>query len=331
MPTRRFPARRALAPITLALLLVAVPALSWPSSSAAPSVHRPSTRAHARAVTHIGIVVGDLDRSLDFYTRILTFEKLSEEEHAGADLERDTGVFGARTRTARLRLCDEQIELIEFLASPGRPIPRDSRSNDAWFQHIAIVTPDMDRAYAHLRAHKVRHISTGPQTLPPSLPHAAGTRAFYFADPDGHPLEIINFPPGKGDPRWQVAPDRLFLGIDHTAIACTDTDATIAFYRDTIGLRVAGQGENFGPEQEHLNNVFGARVRITTLRSPPPGGGPGVELLEYLAPRDGRPIPLDTRPNDLWAWRIGLDTDADLARTLLRDPDGHLVSLRRSP
>src|SRR5262245_17083266 len=82
--------------------------------------------------------------------------------------------------------------------------------------------------------------------------------------------------------------DRLFLGIDHTAIVVNSTEASLACYRDTLGLRVVGQSENYGPEQERLNNVFGARLRITTLRAP---AGPGVELLEYLTPRDGRPAP----------------------------------------
>ena len=81
-----------------------------------------------------------------------------------------------------------------------------------------------------------------------------------FKDPDGHPLEIIRFPPGKGDPRWQNPGDRLFLGIDHTAIVVADTDAALRYYRDILGLRVAGQSENYGTEQEHLNNVFGASL-----------------------------------------------------------------------
>ncbi len=45
---------------------------------------------------------------------------------------------------------------------------------------------------------------------------------------------------------------------------------------------MAGTSENHGLEQERLNNVFGARLRITALRA---ARGPGVELLEYLAPR----------------------------------------------
>jgi catechol 2,3-dioxygenase-like lactoylglutathione lyase family enzyme len=211
----------------------------------------------------------------------------------------------------------------------------------------------MDRAYAHLRSHKVRHASPGPQRLPDWNPNAGGIHAFYFRDPDGHALEILSFPPDKGNPKWRRSSDRLFLGIDHTAIVVSDTDASLGFYRDLAGLEVAGESENYGPEQERLNNVFGARLRITALRS---GSGPGIELLEYLAPRDGRPYPPDARPNDLLHWQtrflgISVDQAAQSLRKfrsvflstgviappdgkgefrksiLVRDPDGHAVQI----
>jgi catechol 2,3-dioxygenase-like lactoylglutathione lyase family enzyme len=187
------------------------------------------------------------------------------------------GVFGARVRVVHLRLGAERLQLAEYLAPRGRPAPPDGRSNDRWFQHVAIIVSDMDRAYARFRRFRVQHASTGPQTLPETIPAAAGIRAFYFRDPDGHPLEILQFPPDKGDPKWRGRGDRLFLGIDHTAIVVADTETSLAFYRDTLGLRVDGRGENWGPEQERLNAVPGARLRITTLRAP---AGPGIELLE---------------------------------------------------
>lgn len=311
---------------------------------------RSSVTALVTAVDGVTITVSDLDRAVEFYTTVLACRKLDEIEQASAPLERLTGVFGARTREATLALGQERLRLVQFLAPEGRPVPPDSRSNDRWFQHIAIVVSDIDRAYAHLRAHRVRHASTGPQTLPPSIPAAAGISAFYFKDPDGHALEIIQFPSGKGDPRWHVSPrdGELFLGIDHTAIVVADTDVSMRFYRDVLGMRVAGESENAGTEQEHLNNVFGARLRITALRA---ASGPGVELLEYLTPRDGRAAPLDSRLNDLWTWRTELRTEdmSLLARTLrgakithvspepveslgdtsltVRDPDGHAITI----
>src|SRR6202008_4729594 len=201
---------------------------------------------------------------------------------------------------------DELIELTEYLAPKGRPVPVDSSSNDRWFQHISIITSDMDKAYALLRQNKVEHASTGPQRLPDWNKNAGGIKAFYFRDPDKHWLDILQFPEGKGDAKWQRT-DRLFLGIDHTAIVVSNTEASLKFYRDVLGLHVVGTSDNYGPEQEHLNNVFGAHLRITTLRA---ARGPGVEFLEYLAPRTGRPIPADTQPDDLWYWQVNMRVTA---------------------
>jgi catechol 2,3-dioxygenase-like lactoylglutathione lyase family enzyme len=305
------------------------------------------------AVGAIGMTVGHMERSIGFYSEVLGFEKLSDAVVSGDEYDRLLGLFGLRMRVVRMRLGDEVIELTEYLKPRGRPIPVDSRSDDRWFQHIAIIVSDMDRAYARVREHRVEHVSPAPQRLPDWNPSAGGIRAFYFKDPDGHPLEILWFPPGKGHPKWQRPGDRLFLGIDHTAIVVGDTAQSLRCYRDTLGFRVAGESENYGPEQERLNNVLGARLKITTLRAP---AGPGVEFLEYLVPADGRPVPADTRPNDLVHWHTTLvmkDADAVAGRArgsacllaspdvvaipdralgvtkgfLLRDPDGHVLAV----
>jgi catechol 2,3-dioxygenase-like lactoylglutathione lyase family enzyme len=278
-------------------------------------------RVGAQEVDAIGITVSDLERSKTFFREVLSFRLDREFESAGREVELLTGVFGARTKTARLTLGQEAIELTEFLAPRGRPYPADTRGNDQWFQHIAIITSDMDAAYRHLRDKKVAHASTGPQRLPDWNPNAGGISAFYFRDPDGHFLEVLQFPAGKGETRWQ---DRraLFLGIDHTAIVSRDTARSLAFYRDGLGMTVAGGAENHGVEQEHLNNVFGVRLRITTVKA---ASGPGVELLEYLAPRDGRPAPLDLKANDLAHWQTTIVAAAPAA--LLRTTfGGWLVS-----
>jgi len=272
----------------------------------------------------IGMTVSDMEASLNFYSKILSFEKVSDVEVTGEDYERFQGVFGLRMRVVRMRLGDEFIELTEYLAPKGRPVPVDSRSNDRWFQHIAIITSDMDKAYARLRQYNVEHASTGPQRLPDWNKNAGGIKAFYFRDPDKHWLEILQFPEGKGDAKWQRN-DRLFLGIDHTAIVVSNTEASLRFYRGVLGLHVAGTSENYGTEQEHLNNVFGARLRITSLRAA--SGGPGIEFLEYLAPRDGRPAPTDERSSDLFHWQTTLVVNAaDMFAQNLRDENFRFVS-----
>ena len=211
----------------------------------------------------------------------------------------------------------------------------------------------MDKAYAHLRSNKVRHASTGPQTLPSYITAAAGIRAFYFKDFDNHVLEILSFPPDKGAPKWHELSKngKLFLGIDHTAIVVRDTETSLKFYRDALGLRVAGESVNYGPEQEHLNNVFGARLHISGLATP--RAGINVEFLEYLAPTDGRHYPQDSNSSDLWHWQTSFESnglDALFPSTMpafissgtvlfrsptlgfnrasiVRDPDGHAVRI----
>jgi len=98
---------------------------------------------------------------------------------------------------------------------------------------------------------------------------------------------------------------------------------------------------------------FRARLRITALRAP---SGPGIELLEYLSPRNGRAIPVDEHANDLVHRQTQLETENPDAATeplrmaktnfylrwtgsfagpnlgfargfVVRDPDGHAISI----
>ncbi len=341
--------------LTLLLPLLLSFGASLPAPPAAAEQAAPAPLV--RAVDSIGMTVSDLDRSVEFFSKVLSFEKVSDTEVIGDQYEHLQGVFGLRMRVVRMKLGGEFIELTEYLAPRGRPIPVDSRSNDRWFQHIAIITNDMERAYQWLRRSKVEHASTGPQRLPDWNKNASGIKAFYFKDPDGHALEILQFPEGKGDPKWSALAKqdagKLFLGIDHTAIVVSDTDASLKFYRDALGMRIAGESENYGIEQERLNNVFGAHLRITAVRA---AAGPGIEFLEYLAPRDGRPAPGDEKANDLAHWQTKLvtgDIESGLARLregkfafispgvielsepvlgfkrsfLVRDPDAHAMQL----
>src|SRR3954447_15278473 len=173
-----------------------------------------TSNAQVSKVDAIGITVSDMNRSLQFYSEVLGFKKISDNEFAGTEYEKLEGLFGLRIRVARLQLGDETIELTDYITAGGRSIPEDARSNDLSFQHMAIVVSDMDKAYEQLRKYNVPFISTAPQTLPVTITAAAGIKAFYFQDPDRHNLELIYFPKGKGQPKWQTHPGRTFLGID---------------------------------------------------------------------------------------------------------------------
>jgi len=234
------------------------------------------------------LTVDNMDKSVDFYTNVLGFEKLFDIIESGTPFQELTNLPYVQMRKVQLKLGEEYLVLVEYLNPTGDVIPVDSRSNDQWFQHLAIVVKDMNQAYQILVKNKVVPISTGPQTLPKWNKKAAGIEAFYFKDPDGHPLEIIHFPSDKGARKWHKATNKLFLGIDHTAIVVANTERSLEFYQELLGFKVEGKSFNYGREQENLSGVLSARVRITSLRAEK---GPGIELLEYVHPQTGRPPP----------------------------------------
>lgn len=327
-----------------------------------PPVSLPSlAEAQARRIDSVGFPVSDIEKAVRFYGDVFGFEKVFETGASGESYEHLTGVFGVNAHIVRMRLGGETIELTEYLTPQGRPIPVDSRSNDLWFQHIAIIVSDMDKAYALLREkmrmYNIRYASTEPQRLPDWNKNAGGIKAFYFKDFDGHVLEILEFPEGKGEQKWHdlSKSGKIFLGIDHTAIVVSDSEKSVDFYRNGLGLTVAGTSDNYGTEQEHLNNVFGAKLHITGLRTKEEGIA--IEFLEYVAPRGGRLYPKDSGAADLWQWQTSFTTAyaEDLSNVLnrryssqfistgavpfpdprigcrkaalMRDPDGHAVRL----
>lgn len=309
--------------------------------------------AQVNKVAAIGITVKDMNRAEKFYEEVLGFKKIAELEYSGAAYEKLEGIFGLHSRVVKLQLGDEFIELTDYLTAGGRSIPEDQKSNDLFFQHIAIVVSDMDKAFVQLKKYNVEFVSTAPQTLPITNVAAAGIKAFYFHDADNHNLELIWFPKGKGNPKWQNSNNKIFLGIDHTAIGVSNTENSQKFYMDILGIERKGDSWNFGTEQEHLNNVEGASLHITGFRA---AEGPGVEFLQYLKPGPGKMYPADTRADDIWFWQTTLFTNdaaslynklqssnyafvskelvlnnengVNIKSFIVKDPDGHAMLIK---
>lgn len=158
-------------------------------------------RGLVKAVDANGMTVSDMDRSVEFYSKVLSFENISDIEVWGSEYEHPQGIFGLRMRIVRMRLGDEFIELTEYLTPKGRPIPVDSRSHDRWFQHIAIIandlvhwqtrltTHDTDAALGRLRAGKFAFVSPGVVTLEDRS--LGFTKGFLARAPEGHVMQLI--------------------------------------------------------------------------------------------------------------------------------------------
>jgi catechol 2,3-dioxygenase-like lactoylglutathione lyase family enzyme len=247
-------------------------------------------------IDSFGFTTGDAEASAAFFETCLGFRRMGKAVVLeGGPYAQLVGLPGARLKLLRLGIGAEVLELTEVLAlapgtRPGRPVPADSRSNDRWFQHGCLVVNDMAAALALLQpafaAGGITPISSAPQRLPDWNTDAAGIVAYKFRDPEGHPLELLQFPPDKGEARWHVGAPGPLLGLDHSAIGIADTAASGRFYRELLGLAAGGDGVNSGPEQDGLDGLAGTRVHITGHRCP---SGAGVECLDYREPTGGRP------------------------------------------
>ncbi len=279
-----------------------------------------AVRPRVMQVLRISRVVADLDRAEAFYRDRLGFARVAGPL-ATPGLPALLGLPGATVAERVMRLGDDHVALVCF-DPPGPPYPAGSRSDDAWFQHLAIVVNDIDAAYRRLAAGPVTAISRdGPQRLPPAN---GSVVAFKFRDPDGHPLELIEFPPGQGRAVWHRRRAGPFLGIDHSAIGVTRWARSLGFYR-RLGFHVAARSLNEGPAQQRLDGLDDARARITGLRPPAPAG-PGLELLAYTPPGRQRPRQAANAVMTDWVTLAATGLPGGRPR-LLRDPDGHLMLL----
>src|SRR5919106_7057101 len=64
----------------------------------------PAAAQLARSVEAVGMTVSDMDGSLEFFSKVLSFEKVSDIEVAGSEVEKLQGVFGARMRIVSVKI-----------------------------------------------------------------------------------------------------------------------------------------------------------------------------------------------------------------------------------
>lgn len=305
------------------------------------------SRIGVSRIDRIGLTVSNLEAAQRFYTEALGFRTVGLEQRQGEAFAALTGLDDASATAAVMRLGAQTLELVEFAsAGAGQPYPAPSASNDPWFQHFAIAVSDMDQVFAQLGQFAAQPISHGgPQRLPPST---GDVTAYKFRDPDGHPLELSHAPKGPWADQSRSPGDQPTLGIDHSALAVANLDASLQFYTFGLGLRLGPPALNQGPEQARLDGLDDPVVDIATLTTAQ--GGPHLELLHYRRPKS-MASPVKLNADDIAATRLVMHT-ADLDRTtkralaagatrrsrrivdlatsrtvLLSDPDGHLLQL----
>ncbi|MGH8209281.1 MAG: VOC family protein [Steroidobacteraceae bacterium] len=274
------------------------------------------SKQRLREIVGFAIVTTDIARLVRFYCEVLGFAAHGGERSLQLTELALLGLAGTGYR--RVLSLGRQAIWIDQFEPAGRVYPRAIDASSLGFQHLALVVSDMAEAYARVR--DINPISHGgPQTLPST---AGGARAFKFRDPDGHPLELLQFPTGKTPDAWKNArpfDGQIGLGIDHSAISVVNADASVAFY-GTLGLRAGKRALNQGPAQQRLDGLAGVEVAVIPML--PSVETPHLEILGYQVSKDRQGSAV--RANDVAATRI---VWRGRGAELIRDPDGHLQQI----
>ena len=175
-------------------------------------------------ITAVDLVVRDLNRSVDFYTRQLGLPD------ATVSADERTAVLPAGPAVLRLHEAPG--------ASDGGWVPDDLQRG---FRHIGFVVSDIDERAAALRAQGVRF------RMDPKDAHG-NVRIAFFYDPNGVLLEFI-----QGELSYDRVHDEELVRaaraaaapvtprFDHVAVTVSDLDRTVKCYEAGLGFGVAGQ------------------------------------------------------------------------------------------
>jgi catechol 2,3-dioxygenase-like lactoylglutathione lyase family enzyme len=141
------------------------------------------------SLDHVGLTVGDLERSIRFYCTVLDCVVRERAVIQGAEVETLTGIGGAVIHTADLNLPrGGMLELLQYLG-PDRTVLAQRRF-DAGHSHIAFAVDDVDAA-------RKRALSAGALdcSLPVTLNEPGSSwdraRVCYALDPDGRTIEFV--------------------------------------------------------------------------------------------------------------------------------------------
>lgn len=116
-------------------------------------------------LAHIGIVVKDIEKSTEFYTKVLECKKIDAHENE-------------RLNMIYLRCGNTVIELLKY---------KDENQEDrrkGYIDHIALSTDDIDNAIERVKKHNVKFLFDSPREV-------NGMRIMFFLGPDGERIEFV--------------------------------------------------------------------------------------------------------------------------------------------
>jgi len=147
----------------------------------------------ARTTIDLGVVVSDVDKSVEFYTKAIGFTEVKGFS-VTAGIACDAGLTDRKPLDVRVLVLGEEDSAtkLKLMTVPGV----DSKKSDNSFIHsqlgysyLTIFINDTNAAMARLKKAGVKPIAKGPVELPEDL--APGFFLTVVRDPDGNLVELV--------------------------------------------------------------------------------------------------------------------------------------------
>ncbi|HEU4428938.1 MAG TPA: VOC family protein [Myxococcota bacterium] len=140
-----------------------------------------------RDFSHVTVRVSEIERALAFYRDGLGLRVIFDVRLDGAGLDAVTGAAGARGRMVGLVVPGSGKVCIELLGFEHPKSERPPRGRFTGYSNVSLSVDDLAAAHAECTA----------RGLAPGAPvEVGGVKMFFVVDPDGTPIELIEFPRG---------------------------------------------------------------------------------------------------------------------------------------
>jgi glyoxylase I family protein len=141
-----------------------------------------------RNFSHVCITVSDIERSLAFYRDALGLEPIFDVALSGDGMATATGEEGAHGRMVGCRVPGSGVTLELLCFGHRARAASERRPRGTGYTNVSLCVEDLDASYRAL-------VDGGVLPLQPPF-EVGGVRMFFVADPDGTPIELIEFPGG---------------------------------------------------------------------------------------------------------------------------------------
>ena len=134
---------------------------------------------------HLGIVVKDLQKSLEFYQDVLGFDIIKQDNEIGEHLDKMLALDNVKVKTIKMGIKDRStlIELLEYSSPTPNMIKK--KIYDFGVSHFALTVKNLEQIILDFKNKGIKFNSE-----PIKSPDGKAKVVICF-DPDGTPIELV--------------------------------------------------------------------------------------------------------------------------------------------